>query len=167
MDIRNAKRTPRQSDAVADRKTKTPAEKERDRDKRYRKTYDIDLDTYNAIGEAQGWRCGACGKHQSEFAVSLNVDHEHFRVATHRSTDGCGWVADTTVRGRDISRWGKTKVEAIANLKRVAIRLSVRGLLCPGRYKGCNRLLGRVDDIKRLEGFLKYLKNPPAYKFIS
>lgn len=165
MDIRNAKRTPRQSDAVADRKTKTPAEKERDRDKRYRKTYDIDLDTYNAIGEDQGWRCGACGKHQSEFAVSLNVDHEHYKIILIKG-DG-GWWANTTVRGQSLYKWGKTQAEARRSLNAVALRLSVRGLLCPGRYRGCNRLMGRVDDIERLEGFLKYLKNPPAYKFIS
>ena len=33
-------------------------EKERTRDKRYRKAYRITLDTYNKIGDAQGWRCG-------------------------------------------------------------------------------------------------------------
>jgi hypothetical protein len=165
VDIRNAAGAPRESNEVADREATDHAKKERDRDKRYRKNYDIGLALYNAIGEDQGWRCGACGIHQSELDARLNVDHEHFKITTVRG-DG-GWYAETTVRDQHLSKWGKTQAESKRNLKAVALRLSVRGLLCPGRYKGCNRLLGRVDDIKRLEGFLAYLKNPPAHKLIS
>lgn len=45
-------------------------------------------------------------------------------------------------------------------------RKSVRGLLCGGRYAGCNRKLGRVDSITWLENMLEYLKNPPAQQVL-
>lgn len=152
--------------------TKTAEQKERDRDKRYRKAYRIGLDTYNKIGESQHWRCGACGRHQSEFTVSLNVDHEHFKIMLEKKTDLDGskyWVASTYIRWRDahLSQTGKTQKTAKENLKRYALPLSIRGLLCPGRYTGCNRLMGRIDHPEWLEKVLAYLKNPPARQILS
>lgn len=40
-------------------------------------------------------------------------------------------------------------------------RAAVRGLLCAGRYRGCNRLLGRVDDAAWLEDAWRYVSWPP------
>lgn len=141
--------------------------KERDRDKYYRKHYNVGYDFYQRLGEIQGWKCGACGRHQSEFTVPLQLDHEHFKISiTGRRgrwhglasfKDGSStptFTADTQKMLREI-------------IKRAALPLSIRGLLCPGRYAGCNRLMGRVDDVKRLEGFLAYLKNPPAKRLFS
>lgn len=144
------------------------AKKERDRDKRYRKAYRITLDTYNKIGDAQHWRCGVCGRHQSEFTVSMNVDHEHFKIVLERDPNG-GWMARTHLRFRnaDLVEWGKTQSAAKENLKDMALPLSIRGLLCPGRYTGCNRLMGRIDDPVWLENVLAYLKNLPAHAIIS
>lgn len=41
-------------------------------------------------------------------------------------------------------------------------RESVRGLLCGGRWAGCNRKLGRIDNVKWLRQVLAYIENPPA-----
>lgn len=48
-----------------------------DRDWWYRKTYGIDIDTYNRMFIEQGGLCKCCGRHQSEFKKSLCVDHHH------------------------------------------------------------------------------------------
>jgi len=157
---------------MAKGKARTDEEKKRDRDKRYQQKYRITLDTYNKIGEAQGWCCGACGRHASEFTVSLNVDHEHFKIEMVRGSNDAlgkpnGWIASTTIRNFFIARWGSTKAKARKNLQDVALPLSVRGLLCPGRYTGCNRLMGRVDRIDWLKKVLVYLENPPAHSIIS
>jgi len=45
-------------------------------------------------------------------------------------------------------------------------RASIRGLLCGGRFAGCNRRLGRMDNIQWLENVLAYLKNPPAQRVL-
>lgn len=143
------------------------SEKDRARDKRYQQKYRIDLNIYNQIGEKQGWRCGACGRPASDFTVSLNVDHFHFRITLKRDDPPTGWIASTAVRGRTLAVWGKTQAKAKAALLDVALPLSIRGLLCPGRYSGCNRLMGRIDKIDWLEKVLVYLKNPPAHAIIS
>ena len=88
-------------------------DKDRARDQRYRKAYRITLVVYNQIGDAQGWRCGGCGKHADEFKVSMNVDHEHFKITVTRNELG-GWDARTHIRFRnaDLYRWGKTQKAA-------------------------------------------------------
>jgi len=40
----------------------------------------------------------------------------------------------------------------------------VRGLLCGGRYAGCNAKLGHVDNIEWLKSAVAYLSDPPAQK---
>lgn len=45
-------------------------------------------------------------------------------------------------------------------------RASVRGLLCGGRYAGCNRKLGRVDNVQWLKNMAEYLSNPPAQQVL-
>ena len=46
-------------------------------------------------------------------------------------------------------------------------RRSVRGLLCGGRHYGCNRRLGRVDNVQWLQNMVEYLKNPPAQQVLK
>lgn len=46
-------------------------------------------------------------------------------------------------------------------------RKSVRGLLCGGRHFGCNRRLGRVDNVDWLRNALNYLLDPPAQKILK
>jgi hypothetical protein len=39
---------------------------------------------------------------------------------------------------------------------------TVRGLLCGGKYAGCNRRLGKIDNVPWLTAALSYVANPPA-----
>jgi hypothetical protein len=43
----------------------------------------------------------------------------------------------------------------------------VRGILCGGRWSGCNRKLGRIDDVKWLRAATNYVENPPARTFLE
>jgi len=46
--------------------------------------------------------------------------------------------------------WGKGNHMEVDHDHRKGKRVSVRGILCGGRWQGCNRKLGKVDDIKWL-----------------
>ena len=144
--------------------------RQKDRAKRLWRNYRWTLDMYNALGEAQGWRCGACGREAIPGGMPLNLDHEHFVVNTELTGSPAKhqkWRAKIVLKdGRDFVAYAPTKALAVAQVKDKALPHSVRGLLCPGRYRGCNRLLGRIDDIHLLESFLAYLKNPPAKQIV-
>lgn len=43
----------------------------------------------------------------------------------------------------------------------------VRGILCGGRWSGCNRKLGRLDKVEWLSSATEYIKNPPARKYFT
>lgn len=164
------------------------SKQEQARDKRLRKTYGWSLEQINKLSEIQGHKCAICGRSFSEFNTSPNVDHRHFSVKAYRlmfgttvydklivrflynAPVGAKWAA--RVDEFDIWGYGKTKVEAVNEAKRLAKPLSVRGLLCPGRhgkaYHGCcNRNLGRVDDAKWLRAAADYLDDPPAKEILG
>ncbi|HZS43382.1 MAG TPA: endonuclease VII domain-containing protein [Candidatus Paceibacterota bacterium] len=44
---------------------------------------------------------------------------------------------------------------------------AVRGLLCGGRWAGCNRKLGRIDRPDWLRAVIAYLENPPAQAVLN
>ena len=142
----------------------TPEEKKlQDRAKRLWKNYRITLERYEQIFAVQNGCCAICGRHQSTFTRPLQVDHYHFKVVAIRATNG--WAASTTLQdGTIIYTTHKTKAKAEEDCRDLALPLSVRGLLCPGRYMGCNRLLGRVDRPQWLENAHTYLLDPPAKK---
>src|SRR4029077_12303617 len=129
------------------------------------------LDQVNRLSVRQGHRCAACGREAKN--MPLNVDHEHFRIryilmADEITRKRIGWRAEVEFKdGRVFQENGKTKKEAKDAVTRAALPFSVRGLLCAGRYMGCNRQLGRIDDIKKLESFLAYLENPPARQMME
>lgn len=144
--------------------------KELAKHRRLLKTYGWTLEMYNALGEFQEWKCYGCGRTSDR----LNVDHEHFKVESFRIiTDypypEVFWRACTSVRGYgDLWADAKTKAGAIAAVRKKALPLSVRGLLCPGRHgTGCNTKLGRIDDIKWLRRMADYLENPPAKQVLK
>ena len=100
------------------------------------------------------------------------MDHKHFKVLTERYTDyGLnGFVNGWRAFVPEIGVWGfgNTKKVAIDAAKALALPLSVRGLLCPGRHgTGCNTKLGRIDDINWLKSMIRYLENPPARKILQ
>lgn len=135
---------------------------ERAKDKRLQKNYRWTLLRYRALERVQEGKCGICGREVKN--APMNVDHFHFKITTRRTALQRGWAAETIIDGKKFFASAKTKVEAMQRLKDIALPHSVRGLLCPGRYRGCNRLLGRIDDIEWLEKTLAYLRNPPARK---
>ena len=149
----------------------------RDRDKRLQSTYGITLEQYNKILEVQGGCCAACGRPSTDFTVSLNVDHEHFRVKVYRRDAGslfepdCKWQAHTRVQTKFIIRIARSKEQAIAECKKSAMPYSVRGLLCPGRHGPagtcCNRNIGRIDNPDWLRKVIVYLEDPPARKVLT
>ena len=134
---------------------------ERAKAKRLYKAYRWTWAMYQALGIKQGWRCGICGR--SAKNAPLNVDHEHFKVQAARNPDpDLKWQVWTVVDNIRHTVFAKTKVAGVAAVREWALPRSVRGLLCPGRHTGCNRLLGRVDNPDWLEKARNYLLNPPA-----
>jgi hypothetical protein len=145
------------------------AKKRHDRDKRYQAKFYVGIDFYDALLAAQDGKCGACGRPATDFTVSLNIDHEHFKVVARRASSGelsyapAKWFASTELKnGQQFVAYAMTKDRAIEDVKRMAMPASIRGLLCPGRYTGCNRLMGRVDKPEWLRKVIHYLENPPA-----
>ena len=143
--------------------------KEKARDKRLQKTYGWTLEMVNALSAAQGHRCAACGRVAKD--MPLNVDHVHFKVVASRKEEITNyprpellkyWLATTTINGQQFAATAKTKAEAVAIVKRTAMPYSVRGLLCAGRYAGCNRKLGRIDDPVWLRRCADYLDKWPS-----
>lgn len=144
----------------------TPQEKARD--KRLRKIYGWSLEMVNALSEIQGHRCAACGREAK--SMPLNVDHIHFHITAMRGPRTLGEAGIKEFEGWNATCieipigyfWAKTKVRAMALARQAALPLSVRGLLCAGRYAGCNRKLGRIDDPVWLRRCADYLDNWPS-----
>lgn len=44
---------------------------------RLKRRFGISLDEYNDIFSKQEGRCAICGRHQSEFDIAFDVDHDH------------------------------------------------------------------------------------------
>jgi hypothetical protein len=156
---------------VAKTEAEILAKKRAERDKRYRAKYYVGIEFYDALLAAQDGKCGACGRPHTDFSVSLNVDHFHFRVLAQRLPPshplGMRWYAFTQFDGQKFEGFAPTKASAIELVKRRATPHSIRGLLCPGRYTGCNRLMGRIDRPDWLKRVVHYLENPPAKKVVD
>lgn len=144
---------------------------ERRMDSYLRRQYDISLEERNLILKEQDNKCACCGR-KFDGNTRMEVDHEHFKVRARRSNeydiDPKGWYATAYNRTGTIEyiNWAKMKKAAIKLAKRAALRGSVRGVLCGGRYAGCNRKIGRIDDVPWMERVIAYLKNPPAKRIL-
>jgi len=135
--------------------------------------YGITLAERDAIVAEQGGKCAACGR-IFDGTVRMEVDHEHLKVVSVRAKGSIfediglhdsGWYAYTQVLRTPV--WAKTKIVAIRLAKKACLRASVRGVLCGGRYAGCNRKIGRIDKIPWLQAVTQYLQDPPARKVLS
>jgi hypothetical protein len=99
--------------------------------------YGISLEDYEKLWSAQDGKCAICEKSLGDlFGIAM-----------------AGFF-----------RGGRAEVDHKHGMKKTPKRETVRGLLCGGRWAGCNRKLGRIDHIDWLEKVLAYLKNPPAKK---
>lgn len=140
-----------------------------------KRQYRITLEERDAIIREQNGKC-LCGRVLDE-NCRLEVDHEHFKIQSFRrqkdefTAQGVKWCAYVDWPWEDISLrpifYGRTKVEAVKAAKKGNLRKSVRGVLCGGRYAGCNRKLGRIDNAPWLESVVNYLKDPPARRVLS
>jgi hypothetical protein len=138
--------------------------KDRARDKRLQKSYGWSLRRVKKLDKAQKHRCGICGRLPKK--APLNVDHKHFKVAVRRRSKKKGWIAQVKELNRPPFK-AKFKKDAIRLAKQDALPHAVRGLLCAGRYAGCNRLIGRIDNIPWLKKVIAYLENPPAKRIFN
>ena len=147
----------------------TAAKKLGERGKRLWHNYRWTNEMYDALFDEQDGRCAGCGR--KPLNAPLNIDHEHLHIVLSLTglpeKDG-KWMAVVTLKnGRMFAATGSTRAIATLKVKDAALPHSVRGLLCPGRQRGCNRLLGRIDSIPLLQSFLVYLQNPPAKKVLD
>jgi hypothetical protein len=63
--------------------------------------------------------------------------------------------------------WGKGNHIEVDHDHKKGKRVSVRGLLCGGRWQGCNRKLGKMDNVSWLQKTVRYIENPPAQIILS
>lgn len=66
----------RQADRELARKRRK-SDPDLDRRNHLKKMYGITIERYDAMFNEQGGQCAICGRHQSEFSLRLNVDHDH------------------------------------------------------------------------------------------
>lgn len=112
-----------------------------ERDRQLQKKYGITQDEYDTMIESQENVCAICEKPPTN--RSLHTDHWHalayWKLKTFRTDDG--WCSQTDDDRNPISLSiqviRKMKSEAIKEVRRQLLRLSVRGGLC----FGCNSLL--------------------------
>lgn len=108
------------------------------RDKRLKREYEISYQEYQDIYSMQQGKCAICGR-------ELNLNYIGKQ----------GW-----------GRGSRVEVDH-KHSKELNKRDSVRGLLCGGRWVGCNRKLGKVDNEVWLRNALNYITNPPAQKVLK
>lgn len=107
------------------------------KNRNYIRNYGITLKEYIAIWNHQNGKCAICG-----MAVSIELGRPGY-------SGGCRAELDH---------------EHNENL---AKKEQVRGILCGGRWSGCNRKLGRLDKLEWLLSAAAYVKNPPAREFFK
>lgn len=132
---------------MARRKERTDAEKDRAKDKRLQSKFGITLANRVQRAEDQKHLCACCAGPLEKYGPP-HVDHFHFYVKAFRYFDPAtlginGWQAEGFNEARQVicTRRAKTKVAAIAEVKKTMMPWSIRALLC---FK-CNRGLGSIE----------------------
>lgn len=109
-----------------------------------RREYGLTIEEYVALYAYQIGKCAICGK---ELALNPAFSISFPKDAPRAETDH-----------RHVPKKVKPQPEK---------RTLVRGLLCGGRYAGCNAKLGHVDNIEWLKAAAKYLETLPAQHLLS
>lgn len=108
------------------------------KNRNYIRTYGITLDEYIALWKFQQGKCAICGD-----AVSIQLGRPGW------NNDGC-----------------RAELDHEHN-PTLAKKEQVRGVLCGGRWSGCNRKLGRLDNFQWLQAAAGYIADPPARRFFK
>lgn len=108
------------------------------RDKHLRTHYGMSLEDFQKLYDHQIGKCALCGKDLGEYRPGLP-----------------GW-----------GKGSRIEVDHVHGTK-LAKRQTVRGLLCGGRWSGCNRKLGKVDRLDWLKNAVRYIENPPAKEVLQ
>jgi hypothetical protein len=93
--------------------------KEKARARHLKKTYNISLEEYDSLLEAQDYRCAICGVHQSECKTRLAVDHDHEAMTIRGllcvtcNKDICGRI-DKRVKAKKVTLSKKEVTKRIA-----------------------------------------------------
>jgi Recombination endonuclease VII len=115
-------------------------------------------------GRAPSGACKACIKHKS---LMRNYGWSLEEIVALWERQGrkcaiCGAPLELIPKGGPGWSVGVRAEVDHEHLKGVPRRSTVRGILCGGRWKGCNRRLGKIDNLPWLNQVIHYLSNPPA-----
>ena len=106
------------------------------------RNYGISLEEFEDILKAQNGKCAICGRNLS--------------------------LTKTIVVGTNLGRAEVDHRHVPKSVKPQPDKKTlVRGLLCGGRYAGCNAKLGHVDNVEWLRAAANYVENPPAQKVLK
>jgi hypothetical protein len=127
------------------------------------------------VGRAEGGRCRLCAKNahlETKYGITLEEYEELFRFQNGKCAI-CGRLLalnkfegilqDPTLGRAEVDHKHYLKKDA----KKVDKKSTVRGILCGGRYAGCNAKLGHVDNVEWLRAAATYLENPPAQQLFQ
>jgi len=104
--------------------------------------YGITIEEYAALYAFQKGACAICGR----------------KLALLKSTDKKCVEGRTEIDHKHYLKKDSNKVDK---------KSTVRGLLCGGRWAGCNHKLGKVDNAEWLLAAAAYVKNPPAQQLFT
>lgn len=106
--------------------------------------------------------CRGCVKHKSLFrsyGITL-ADYIALYIYQEGKCAVCGKELGSFLPGQQ-GHYRGCRIEVDHDHKKKG-KESVRGLLCGGRWAGCNRKLGRIDNARWLRRVLSYIESPPA-----
>ena len=125
--------------------------------KRYCKNeHDTDVWGRDAYGYCRG--CVRERHLQRTYGISL----EEFEALYDYQQGKCAICKTPLMNYLDAESLGKrAEVDHEHDVSR-SVKETVRGLLCGGKWSGCNNMLGKVDNLEWLKNAQQYLSCPPA-----
>jgi hypothetical protein len=122
------------------------------------------------LGRTSSDACRACIR-EKRLITLYGITSEEYQKLWNLQEGKCA-ICETTLQPlNEIGKpgWGNgVRVEVDHDHDEgLTPRQAVRGLLCGGRWKGCNRRLGKIDNLQWLKKVIEYLEKPPAQILIN